>query len=438
MDQSVLASARADRAPPAPPPDSVAPGRTTETRPHDLLEVRSPRPAATPEKGGSGSPRPVARKEAGSDENGASDTDTSEDTSAKDGRSDSKDKATPPRFAALRKHPFLAIGAAVLLIAAIVAGILWYLEARHYESSDDAFIDARQFSVAPKVSGYVTEVHVTDNQSVRQGDVMFRIDPRDYRIAVDQAQAALEQAQAQIGNIDAQIESQKAQVDVAQAQIEQADYALVLARQEEARAADLVTKGAGTLQNEQQRRSALQQAQADLVRTKAALVSAQRQVGSLLAQRKSAEANRDSAGTQVEQAKLNLGYTDMLAPQAGRIARLTGAVGQYVQTGQAITMFVPDRLWVTSNFKETQITDMRPGQKVTLSIDAYPDRKIEGHVDSIQAGSGTAFSLLPAENATGNYVKVVQRIPVKIAFDSVPDDVTLGPGMSVVPRVRVR
>ena len=128
----------------------------------------------------------------------------------------------------------------------------------------------------------------------------------------------------------------------------------------------------------------------------------------------------------------------MRRSRAGKIARLTGAVGQYVQTGQAITQYVPDRLWVTANFKETQITDMRPGQTVALRIDAYPNRKIDGHIDSIQPGSGTAFSLLPAENATGNYVKVVQRVPVKIVFDNVPADVTLGPGMSVVPRVRVR
>ncbi len=383
---------------------------------HDTIEVRSRsipverRPEVPPEK---------------------NDAVAAEDTGGGPGKSGG-------RFSLLRKHPFLSIAAAVALVAALVGGTLWYLEARHYESSDDAFIDARQFSVAPRVSGVITEVHVSDNMQVKEGDLLFRIDPRDYQVAVAQAQAGLGQAEAQIGNVDAQIQSQQAQVDVAQAQVEQANAALIFAKQEEQRALDLVAKGAGTVQTEQQRRAALTQAQADQSRAQATLKAAQRQVASLQAQRKSAEANRDAAAAQLDQAKLNLSYTDVKAAQAGTITRLTGAAGQYVQAGQAVTMFVPGRLWVTANFKETQITDMRPGQKVAIHIDAYPRTKIEGHVDSIQHGSGTAFSLLPAENATGNYVKVVQRVPVKIVFDSVPPEVTLGPGMSVVPSVRVR
>ena len=386
---------------------------------HDTIEVRS---RSAPVKDRS--------KEQPAEKDGEAKTEQAEDND--------RPQKSGGRFDVIRRHPFIAIGVAVALVAALVGGTLWYLEARHYESSDDAFVDAMQFAVAPRVSGVITEVHVSDNMMVKEGDLLFKVDPRDYQVAVSQAEAALGQAQAQIGNVDAQIQGQEAQVDVAQAQVEQADAALVFARQEEQRAQDLVAKGAGTLQTEQQRRSALKQAQADDARAQAALVAAQRQVASLRAQRKSAEANRDAAAAQVDQAKLNLSYTDVKAAQAGTITRLTGAVGQYVQAGQAVTMFVPGRLWVTANFKETQITDMRPGQKVSLRIDAYPGRKIEGHVDSIQHGSGTAFSLLPAENATGNYVKVVQRVPVKIVFDSVPQDVTLGPGMSVVPSVRVR
>ncbi len=342
------------------------------------------------------------------------------------------------RFHFFREHPFLTVGGAVLLVAAIIGGTLWYVEARHFESTDDAFVDARQFSVAPRVSGPITEVHVSDNKVVKEGDLLFQIDPRDYEIRVAQQAAALEQAEAQIGNIDAQIESQKAQVEVADAQLQQANAALTFAQQEEARAMELVQRGAGTLQTEQQRRSSLTQAQADLSRAKANLTAAQRQVASLRAQRRSAEANRDASAAQLDQAKLNLSYTQVRAAQPGTIARLTGAVGQYVQAGQAVTMYVPNRLWVTANFKETQITDMRPGQPVSLRVDAYPGRKIDGRIESIQPGSGTAFSLLPAENATGNYVKVVQRVPVKIVFENLPKDVTMGPGMSVVPRVRVR
>lgn len=448
MDQIVRDPAHTSRRVEADPREGMdAPAedrRTSERSPRrDTLDIRTePRSeteARAPKKpddkdGQDGKPDASEKKDAASN----SQVDAGKDGEGKDGEyKDGEDKPAG-RFAWLRQHPFLAIGGAVALIAAVIGATVWYLEARHFESSDDAFVDARQFSVAPRVAGPIVEVHVSDNQFVREGDLLFRIDPRDYTIAVAQARAALAQTEAQIGNVDAQIESQKAQVEVAEAQLKQADAALELARQEEARAADLVSKGAGTLQNEQQRRANFLQAQADQARARAALGAAQRQVASLQAQRRSAEANRDASAAQLAQAEQNLAYTDVRAAQAGKIARLTGAVGQFAQAGQALTMYVPDRLWVTANFKETQITDMRPGQKVTIRVDAYPDRRIEGHIDSIQPGSGTAFSLLPAENATGNYVKVVQRVPVKIVFDEIPRDVTLGPGMSVVPRVRVR
>ncbi|MGY4475975.1 multidrug resistance efflux pump [Bradyrhizobium sp. USDA 3364] len=164
---------------------------------------------------------------------------------------------------------------------------------------------------------------------------------------------------------------------------------------------------------------------------------AQRQVESLKAQRKSAVANLAQAGAQRDQAKLNLSYTTVTAAQPGRVVNLSAAVGQFAQAGTNLTMFVPDQIWVTANFKEIQLDRMRPGEKATLKIDAYPGRTIEGHLESVQPGSGTAFSLLPAQNATGNYVKIVQRVPVKIVMDNPPTDVALGPGMSVVPTVRV-
>ncbi|MGT2485799.1 HlyD family secretion protein [Methylobacterium oryzae CBMB20] len=168
------------------------------------------------------------------------------------------------------------------------------------------------------------------------------------------------------------------------------------------------------------------------------MVAAQKQVGSLQAQKASTQAQLGRDRAQVEQAELNLGYTTVRAVQGGRVVRLTGGVGQLAQAGQTLAMFVPDDIWVTANFKETQITDMRPGQPVDIEIDAYPGRKIQGTVASVQPGSGTAFSLLPAQNATGNYVKVTQRIPVKIVVKTWPTDVSIGPGMSIVPTVTVR
>ncbi|HEX3866363.1 MAG TPA: HlyD family secretion protein, partial [Gemmatimonadaceae bacterium] len=169
----------------------------------------------------------------------------------------------------------------------------------------------------------------------------------------------------------------------------------------------------------------------------AGLLSAERQIDALKAQRSSAEANLAQANAQLDQARLNLSYTIVTAAQPGRVVNLGAAVGQYATAGTNLTMFVPDDLWVTANFKESQLDQMRPGQKTTLVIDAYPERVFHGHVASVQPGSGTAFSLLPAENATGNYVKIVQRVPVKLVIEDLPTDVSLGPGMSVDPTVRV-
>ena len=211
----------------------------------------------------------------------------------------------------------------------------------------------------------------------------------------------------------------------------------MFAEQQNARYQELAQKGSGSIQNAQQYSSQLRQQQAALASAQATLRLSQRQIEALKAQRNSAVASLAQAKAQRDQAQLNLSYTTVTAAQPGRVVNLSAAVGQYAQPGTNLTMFVPDQIWVTANFKEIQLDHMRPGEPVTLTIDAYPDRAIRGHVDSVQPGSGTAFSLLPAQNATGNYVKIVQRVPVKIVMDDPPTDVALGPGMSVVPTVRV-
>jgi membrane fusion protein, multidrug efflux system len=336
-----------------------------------------------------------------------------------------------------RRHPFAFVIALLLLVAAAVASYLYWDFTQHFESTDDAFIAARQFPIAPKVSGYITAVPVTDNQHVEAGDVIARIDDRDYRVALEQADAQVAAAQASIDNIDAQITVQQAQISANQAQVDQAQAALVFAEQQAARYQHLAQTGYGSVQNAQQYTSQLRQQQAALASAQATLKLAQRQVESLKAQRNSAVASLAQAKAQRDQAQLNLSYTTVTAAQAGRVVKLSAAVGQFAQPGTDLTMFVPDEIWVTANFKETQLDAMRPGQPVALEIDAYPERTIRGHVDSVQPGSGTAFSLLPAENATGNYVKIVQRVPVKLVLDNPPADVALGPGMSVVPTVRI-
>ncbi|MCS3495585.1 membrane fusion protein (multidrug efflux system) [Bradyrhizobium japonicum] len=323
------------------------------------------------------------------------------------GAKDQQPAKTPTLRERLREHWLLATVGATVLIGAVVGGLLYWLEVRHYESTDDAFVAARSFSVASKVGGYVTDIPVTDNQHVNAGDLIARIDQRDYRIAVDQATAQVAVSAANIANVEAQIDSQQEQIKQAQAQLEQAQAQLRFSQEEFTRAQDLVEKGAGTVQRQQQTRSDLQAQQANTERAKTAVTAAQVGIKTLQAQLEGAKA-------QLDQAMLNLQYTSVVAAQSGRIAKLSAAKGTFVTAGQSLTMFVPDEVWIVANYKETQLNDMRPGQPVEIRIDVYPGRKLTGHVDSVQPGSGTAFSLLPAENATANYVKVVQRVPVKI------------------------
>jgi membrane fusion protein, multidrug efflux system len=343
----------------------------------------------------------------------------------------------PSQKGFLRRRPVVSAIGALLLASALGGGYLYLNQTEHFQSTDDAFIAARQSSLAPKVSGYITAVPVTDNQHVAAGDVIARIDDRDYRTALEQAEAQVAAAKASIENVDAQTDVQNAQITANQAQVDQAQAALVFAQQQASRYQHLEQTGYGTVQNSEQYTSQLRQQQAAVQSAQATLNLAQRQIEALKAQRKSADASLAQAEAQRDQARLNLSYTTVTAAQPGRVVDLGAAVGEFAQPGTSLTQFVPDEIWVTANFKEIQLDDMRPGEPVTLRIDAYPGRTIRGHVDSVQPGSGTAFSLLPAQNATGNYVKIVQRVPVKIVMDNPPKDVALGPGMSVVPTVRV-
>jgi membrane fusion protein (multidrug efflux system) len=327
--------------------------------------------------------------------------------------------------------------AALLLASVAGGGYLYWDNASRYETTDDAFIAARQFAVAPKVAGYITDVPVTDNEHVAAGQVIARIDERDYRIALAQTEAQVAAALSSIENIDAQTAVQQAQVAQNQSQIEQAQASLTFDQEQEVRYRELARTGAGTVQSAQQWLSQRDQQQAGVKVAEATLLATVRQLAALKAQHDSAEANLRQAMSQRDQAELNLSYTNIVAAQPGRVVQLSAAVGQYAQPGTALTMFVPDDIWVAANFKENKLDRMRPGQSVTLHIDAYPKHAVVGHVASVQPGSGTAFSLLPAENATGNYVKIVQRVPVKIVLDNLPTDVALGPGMSVEPTVRV-
>jgi membrane fusion protein, multidrug efflux system len=351
---------------------------------------------------------------------------------------DDDERGDGRRKGMLRRRLFALVGGLILLFVVLPAGYLYWDYASHFESTDDAFIAARQFTIAPKVPGYLTAVPVTDNEHVVAGQVIARIDDRDYRNALAEAQAQVAAARADIENIDAQIVVQQAQIRANQAQVDQAQAALVFAQQQAKRYQELAaTAIAGTVQDAQRYTSGLRQQQAAVESAQATLALAQRQIEALKAQRSSAAANLGLRKAQRDQAQLDLSHTIVTADQPGRVVQLSAAVGEFAQAGTNLSMFVPDDIWVWANFKETQLDYMRPRQRVTLEIDAYPERTIHGHVGSVQPGSGTAFSLLPAQNATGNYVKIVQRVPVKLVLDDLPSDVALGPGMSVVPTVRV-
>jgi membrane fusion protein (multidrug efflux system) len=337
----------------------------------------------------------------------------------------------------LRRHKWWVVGAVVVAAILLIGILLWWLHARQYESTDDAFVDTRIMTISAQVSGAIGTVAVTDNQLVESGAVLMTIDDQLFQAQLAQARAQVDQAQANIANLDAQIDQQQARIQQADQQIEQAQAMLVFAKQDFARYQKLAETAAAPLQQAQQAQSTLLQNEANFVGAQANAVATRKQLKVLTTQRDGAAAQLEYFRAQLQNAQTSLGYTVLTAPVAGRITKLTAAKGTYTTPGQALTMFVPREVWVTANFKETQLTLMRPNQPVDLRIDAFPDRTFRGHVDSFQAGSGTVFSLLPAENATGNYVKVVQRVPVKIVFDD-PPDVHLGPGMSVVPTVKVR
>jgi membrane fusion protein (multidrug efflux system) len=339
--------------------------------------------------------------------------------------------------ATLREHRLLTLAIVAGILIAVIALVLWWLNARQYETTDDAFIDARTVQISAQVAAAIVDVPVTDNELVEPGTVLVHLDDRDFKSALDEAKAQVQQAEAGITNLKAQLAAQDARIDQAKKQVEEAQAALTFAQQQANRYQLLAKQGSGTVEQAEQYQSNLLQKQAVLDAAEANAIAAEKQKPVLAAQQELSEAELLQRNPAVQQAETNLSRTLITAPVAGRVVHLTAAKGAYAAVGQALMMFVPRDVWVTANFKETELDLVRPGQPVTIQVDAYPERTFEGHIDSVQAGSGTAFSLLPAENATGNYVKIVQRVPVKIVFNQ-PPGVLLGPGMSVVPTVKVR
>jgi membrane fusion protein (multidrug efflux system) len=338
-----------------------------------------------------------------------------------------------PRKGGIRR--FLLAGTAV----ALLAGAIWYgwdywTVGRFLVSTDDAYVKADNTTIAPKVSGYLSEVLVGDNERVAAGQVLARIDDRDFKVALDQAKADVAAAEAAVVSKRAQLEVQQAVIAAAKATIEVDTATQTFASQENKRYTDLAATGYGSVQNAQSAQSRNAGAQAAILRDTANLASAQKQVELLKAEIAQAIAAAGRASALQRQAELNLGYTMITSPINGIVGNRTLRTGQFVQAGTQLMSLVPATgAYVIANFKETQLTAVRKGQAVDIALDMFPGQVVHGHVDSLAPASGQEFALLPPDNATGNFTKVVQRIPVKIALDNTP--IELRPGMSVIPTI---
>ena len=353
---------------------------------------------------------------------------------------DEADKDGAPKKPSPFRNPLVLAGIGIVVIIVVIVGLIWWLNARRWQSTDDAYVDGHIVRLAPQVPGIVVKVYVTDNAKIRAGQPLVDIDPATFTAQYRQANAQAAQTEAQIGQQQAQVEGARAAYQQAVA-----DAAAVAAQAKQAaddlaRYRNLRATAPGAV-SAQQFDQALQAARNTAAQHESALKKAQNaaaQVRVAEVQIKALEAQHAASQAQAQQSRITLGNAHLVAPFDGHIANLNIAPGGFVQPGQELMAIVPDNLWVTANFKETQLALMRVGQRADVKIDACHASAYRGHVDSIQRGAGQAFALLPPQNATGNFVKVVQRVPVKIVFDRLPEDCPLGPGMSAAPKVLVR
>lgn len=368
-----------------------------------------------------------------------SDTPQSETQNGPDGQAE-KAEAKPSLF----KKPLFWVILIVVVAAIVIGAVLYYLDARQYESTDDAFVDAHIVRIAPKVAGTLKAVADIDNRHVEAGQVLAVIEPSGPEAQVAEASANEKQAEAQYEQARAQVVAAQASRAQAAAQARAPLASAAKAQQDLARYEALRRIDPAAVAGQQ-----LDAARANARSTAADAAAAREQIDSaaaniIVARRQMAAAHAviEARLASVRQANVTLGDNRLVAPVSGQVVNRQVNVGSYVGPGTQLMAIVPDHIWVTANFKETQLRDMGIGRPVEIKVDAYPNVKFKGHVDSIQRGAGQAFSILPAQNATGNYVKVVQRVPVRIEFDTKnapdPRKYAIGPGMSVIPTVKVR
>lgn len=351
----------------------------------------------------------------------------------------------PEAAAAARKRSrlrrILLIGASALVLASASYYSWRYWTVGQFQiSTDDAYVEADSTAIAPKISGYIGSVAVEDNQRVKAGQVLASIDDRDYQVALEQAKADVEAAEASIAGKTASLNAQQAAISAARAAVDVDQANLTFSEQEDKRYASLASTGYGSVQNAQLAASHIGASRATLARNSATLQSAQQQVDVLTAEVAGAKAAHARSVALERQAELNLSYATIVSPIDGVVGARSLRVGQYVQAGAQLMAVVPvDATYIVANYKETQLTDVRAGQEATVEVDTYPGKLFHGRVDSVAPASGQEFALLPPDNATGNFTKVVQRIPVKIVLDPARSPAAaLRPGMSVYPTIDTR
>jgi membrane fusion protein (multidrug efflux system) len=334
------------------------------------------------------------------------------------------------------KRAALALVLALGIAGAADFGYGYLTHGRYLETTDDAYVKADSTIISPKVSGYIAQVLVGDNEKVKAGQLLAVIDDRDFRTALDQANADVAASEAAVRNLDAQITLQQPVIEQGTADIAAAEANLKFAQEEQQRYDGLMKTGSGTIQRAQQTDAALREKVAQLQHGKSGLLAAQRKVDVLTTDRTKAVAQLDHARAVAQQAELNLSYTKISAPVDGTVGARSLRVGQFVQAGTQLMAVVPlEAVYVVANFKETQLTHVRDGQPVEIRIDGFHETRLRGHVDSLSPASGLEFALLPPDNATGNFTKIVQRVPVKIVLDDHTLSGLLRPGMSAEPTV---
>lgn len=329
-----------------------------------------------------------------------------------------------------KKIPLLA--AMVLALLGLLFAGYWYLHGRYFESTDNAYLQSEVTGISSKLSGYISEVLVTDNQSVKAGQLIARLDDREFQSQVAEAQADLHLIQATIENLAATRVQQLSLIQQAEARVASAEAEQLRARQQVQRIGQLNQRHYSSQDSLDEVRASLQVTQAQMQEAKAALQAARERLLVLDAEAKQNQAKLALSSAQLEQARLELSYTELRAPADGIIGKRSLREGLYVQSGMQVASLVPlQQVWVEANFKETQLAHMQPGQKVEVILDAYPDQPVEGIIDSLAPATGAKFALLPPENATGNFTKIVQRVPVKIRIpEPGPLAGKLRPGLS--------